>query len=160
MDNNVFDQNISDEMNLTPMAESFLLTTAKWGKFMAIVGFVVVGLLVLGAIFMNVLIGMFTGELMNAIPSDAAIGEGALIGVMQTTYTILFIVVAVLYFFPTFYMYKFSVKAINAVNERNADDIELSFKNLKSYFKFMGILTIIMIAYYVLVFLVFAATSM
>jgi hypothetical protein len=73
---------------------------------------------------------------------------------MQTGITIVYLLFAVLFFFPCFYLYKFSAKmqiAIKSVNQENFDD---SLMNLKSIFKFYGIMTIIFLSIYALIFVV------
>jgi hypothetical protein len=64
----------------------------------------------------------------------------------------------VLLFFPCLYLNKFSVKMKTALNSINQEDFEDSFKNLKSLFKFYGILSIILLSFYALVFLIVMLT--
>ena len=72
--------------------------------------------------------------------------------------TIVYLAIAVLLFFPCLYLNKFSVKMKTALNSINQEDFEDSFKNLKSLFKFYGILSIILLSFYALVFLIVMLT--
>lgn len=124
MNNNIFDQSVADELKLTPLAEMYLLETAKWGKFISIVGFIFVGIFVFFAVFSN----MFF--------ESSVLGSSLL-------QTLFFLLYAVIYFFPLFYLFKFSTKITIAINNRDSLVAEESFENLKSIYKFMGILLII-----------------
>ena len=61
---------------------------------------------------------------------------------------------AVIYFFPIYYLYLFAQKIKKAVNSTSQSDLEGGFENLKSCFKFLGIFTIVIISVYILIFLV------
>lgn len=57
---------------------------------------------------------------------------------------------SLLYFFPCLYLYRFSAQAKIAVEAEDQESLTSSMQNLKSMFKFMGILTIILISLYIL----------
>jgi hypothetical protein len=119
---------INSEMN------SYLLEVSKWGQFLAIVGYVAMGLLVIVAFVM-----MFA---LSAISKVAGSGfPMVLIG-------LLYILLAVLYYFPVTYLYKFSVQTKQAIQMQNESLLTSGFQNLKSMFKFLGILTIVMLSLY------------
>ncbi len=127
-------------LNLNLVSEDFLRNTAKWGKFLAIVGFVMIGLIVLMAIFA----GTFFSAVMSGAGADGFGGAGG------AFLSFLYLLFAALYFFPVLYLYKFSNKMQVALLHRNEDLVTESFKNLKSLFKFMGVLTLIMLGFYAL----------
>ncbi len=60
----------------------------------------------------------------------------------------LYLIIAAVYFFPVFYLYKFATKAYEAVIGYNSNTLEVAVLNLKSYFKFIGILIIVMLSLY------------
>ncbi|MBB6609768.1 hypothetical protein H7F15_01845 [Pontibacter sp. Tf4] len=125
-------------LNLNLASEDFLRNTAKWGKFLAIVGFVGVGFMVLA--------GIFAGTMLGAAMSQAGgDGFGSAGGGF---FTVFYLIFAALYFFPVLYLYKFSDKMKAALDSKDEDLITESFKNLKSLFKFMGILTIVILGFY------------
>ncbi|GHA65818.1 DUF5362 family protein [Pontibacter akesuensis] len=124
-----------------PTAADYLSQAAKWGKFLAIVGFVIVGLMVLVGLFA----GASMGALMNGGMGNTA-GVGSIIG--GGFFTVIYLLFALLYFLPIFYLYRFSSKAQLALNEQSEAAINEAFKNLKSLLKFMGILTIVFLAFY------------
>lgn len=126
-----------EELKITESSKSFLLETTKWAKFLAILGFVGIGLMVIGALFI-----IAVGSSMRG-----AGGAPVLMGVV-------YLLMAVLYFFPTYYLYNFSVKMKKAILNLDQSNADSGFENLKSLYKFMGILAIVMISFYVLFFLV------
>ena len=121
--------------NLTINLDSrnFLSNTARWGKFLAIVGFVFVGLMVL--------LGL------AAMSMGSSIGVGLVSGALVSVFYLLF---GLLYLLPVLYLYKFSSKMRIGLDSMDEGVIADSFRNLKSLFKFMGVLTIIMLGFYAL----------
>lgn len=136
LDNNI----TSTELGLNSKINNFLLETAKWAKFLAIVGFVFIGLIVLGA-----LIAIVSGA---SIYRFSGISGGPF--VLGFTYLIM----ALLYYFPTRYLYNFAVKMKLAIQNSQQNNLEDGFENLKSLFKFSGIFMIVILSIYGLVFLI------
>lgn len=129
----------SYELNINLTSKSFLSYTAKWGKFLSIMGFIFVGLMVVG--------GLFATTFMSAVADGAGFGNGMIGGAFLGIFYLAF---ALLYFFPVLYLYKFSTKMETGLRMRDEEVVTDSFRNLKSLFKFMGVLTIVMLAFYAL----------
>jgi hypothetical protein len=127
-------------LNLDHQTQQYLAETAKWGKFLSIIGFILICLLVIAGIFMGSV--MATLSEYNEL---GVIGGGA--------FSMIYITGALIYFFPTFFLYKFSSAMQVALRNSDQQQLTESFKNLKSCFKFIGILTLIMIGIYVLIFM-------
>eukprot|EP01133_Synstelium_polycarpum_P014005 gene14005-16509_t len=129
------------QLIVTEDIRSYLYDMAKWTKFLAIVGFIITGLTAMAAFGM--------GALMSALakinPMMPALGSGVL--------TVYFLLIALLYFYPSLLMYKHSTAAYKAVLYGDQLSLSVAIKNLKSFFKFWGILMIVVIALYVLIFL-------
>lgn len=129
----------SSDLVITTESKNYLLFAAKWASFLSIIGFITLGLMILG------------GLLMFAIGSSfSRIGAGAQIGVLAFVY----IGMAVIYFFPIYYLFLFGQKIKKAVKSTDQNDLEAGFENLKSCFKFLGIFTIVILSLYILMFLV------
>ncbi|WP_181163642.1 DUF5362 family protein [Pontibacter mangrovi] len=126
---------------ITPPSAHYLREIAKWGKFLAIVGFVGVGIMVLVGLFAGATMGMFLPK--ESINSSAGMISGGF-------FTVFYLLFALLYFFPVLYLYRFSGKMQEALRLQDEELLTTSFSNLKSLFKFMGILTIIILGFYVL----------
>lgn len=119
--------------------------TAKWAKLVAILGFVFLGiLLIIGA-----LAGSFMGR---AIAMSAAITgqpmpfDPALLGLL---YGLIFLVVAIIYFFPTLFLYRYATRTLRAL--RNGFDPAQFSQGVgaqRSFFAYIGILMIILVGLY------------
>ncbi len=130
------------ELQVDHQVTSYLGETARWAKFLAIIGFIFCGLIVLGALFAgSVLSGAF-GRL-----GGMGGGLSVLIGGVYAG-------LALLYFFPCLYLFNFASKMQVAI--RSNDQVQLinSFRNLKSCYKFLGILMIVVLSFYALAIIV------
>lgn len=114
--------------------EAYLKETAQWGKFLAIMGYVLMGILVLVALAMMVGMSAFS----------KATGHG----IFSVLLGMIYILLAGVYFVPITYLYRFSTQVKQAVENNNEEEYTTAFQNLKSLFKFLGIFTIVMLALY------------
>jgi uncharacterized membrane protein len=134
------------ELQFTQQAQGFVRETAKWATFLSIMGFIFIGFMVLGAL------GMFAmGSTMSSMGAGSPMGAMGMLG--GATMGIMFLLFALLYFFPVLYLYKFASNAKEALNSNNTERLTVAFENLKSHYKFVGILTVIGLAFYVLIFI-------
>jgi hypothetical protein len=126
------------ELLIDHQANGYLEETAKWTRFLSILGFIFCGLIVIVAIFFgSILSSVFLGR-----GEAGSIGTGAGIAV-----AVIYVMVALLYFFPCFYLFNFSGKIQAALRGNDQTQLNLAFKNLKSCFKFWGIFTIVLHLY-------------
>ncbi|MEQ6167484.1 DUF5362 family protein [Ekhidna sp. MALMAid0563] len=123
------------ELQITGTDKSTLLETAKWGKFLGIVGFIMSGFIILAGIF------MFGGTFDEVYP-----GFGGGIGVF-------YILISLLYIFPSLYLFRFSTQMKEGLESGDQERCTNAFNYLRRLFLFMGILTIVVLALYALVFL-------
>ncbi|MDB5199541.1 MAG: hypothetical protein JWO92_1504 [Chitinophagaceae bacterium] len=129
---------LSNDLQINPTTESHLTEIAKWGKFLAIMGFIFCGIMVI--------IAFAVGKNMERLSGYGA-GYNAEV---STGVTIFYLLIAVLLFFPCLFLYKFSVKMQQSLKSVNQEVFEMSFQNLKAMFKFQGILAIIGLVIWVL----------
>lgn len=132
------------DLSVSTSSKDFLLYASKWANFLAILSFVGIGLMVLGGLIVTVIGISFPGIQSPAAPMGL--------------FGIIYLLFGLLYFFPTLYLYNFSQNIKKALANSNQQNLDLGFENLKSFFKFIGVFTIIMISLYILLF-VFAAVS-
>ena len=136
--NSAFD---SFELQLTDQAKGFLREAGKWAMFLSILGFIGLGFMLLGGL------GIFAASsTLDSMPSNGMNGMPFSMSIIG----VLYIVMAVLYFFPRMYLYKFASKIKQAIIGNNTMHLTESFKNLRSHYKFIGILTIVIIASYII----------
>lgn len=132
-------------VNLTAEIKSYLYETAKWGKFLSIVGFVMIGLFAIIMLFV-----VFAG---GALMSE--FGEaGAMAGAGMGFTVVFYMLILGLYLFPTLYLYRFSTKMKIALDSNDQQNLSESFMNMKSVFKFWGIFTAIFVGFYVIIFVI------
>jgi hypothetical protein len=132
------------DLHVDHESTSYLGEAAKWTKFLSIIGFIFCFLIIIVAFFVG---AIFSSPVMDRYGGTAsAIGAGSI--------TLIYILIGLLYFFPCLYLFNFSTKMQAALRNNDQTQLNQSFKNLKSCFKYMGILTIIIIAIYLLVIIV------
>ncbi len=116
-----------------------LAEAAKWAKFMGIIGMIMVVLMILGGLaFMTIGSQMLDSAQIPGLPV-----EGAAFG-------IIYIIIAALYFYPTWTLLKFGTQTRLGIKNENQAQFNEGLSSLKNCFKFVGILTVIVIAIYVL----------
>lgn len=138
------------DLQIDQPTASYLLEAAKWNKFLAIVWFVICGLMAVFSLFAGSFIASFYRSMPGMGEGMGMMGNGS--GIMIT---IIYLLITALYLIPNFWRYRFAVQAIAAVRGNDQVQLNLSLNNLRKYSKFWGILTIIIIAFYVVA-LVFA----
>lgn len=132
--------NSGENLTLTSTTIGFLEQIRKWTRFLAIVGFVMTGLMVV--------IAFSFGTIMNMFSPSGAMGNIA--GMGSTVITIIYLIVAVIQFFPVYYLYRFSANLDRALTNNDQQHLESAMSFLKSHYKFVGILVIIVLAFYAL----------
>jgi hypothetical protein len=125
-----------DEPSIGHLSES-----ARWAKFIAIVGFIFCVFMVIGAIFVGAMLSSL-GSQMAGFPAFAS---GGLISVV-------YLIFAVIFFFPNLFLFRFAAQIQQSIRLNEQPRLQSSLKNLKSYFRFIGILYIVVIAFYILIF--------
>ena len=126
-----------EQLTLTSSAKEFLREIAKWCKFLSILGFIALGLMLISSFF----IGSFYDSTPQAdmMPFD-----------LGTVVTFIYIVIALIYVFPIYYLYQFSVKMKEALASKEDAVLATAFEMLKSHYKFIGVFTVIMLSVYAL----------
>lgn len=137
MENNLHVEN-GENLVIDWRSKEFLKETAKWTKFLAILGFVGIGFMVLGSLVM-----LFAP---SSLMSNGDFPFGGKIFMM-----LLYLAFAVLYYFPISYLYQFSENTKKAIENNDNNAIRDAFEFLKSHYKFMGILTIILLSFYAII---------
>ena len=118
---------------ITEAGKKDLLTTAKWSKFYAVLSFIGVAICVLMGILLLV-----SGHFMAQIQPDLSAAMLAPLGLV-------YIILGGILVMPALYLLQFSQKAEQAIAESNTEMMEQALNRMKSYWKFMGIFTIVML---------------
>jgi uncharacterized membrane protein YjgN (DUF898 family) len=122
-----------------------LTETAKWGKFLAIIGFITCGLLLI--------VSFFVGSIMSSTAALAPYSTSELRAASNlggAFFTMIYIIGAVIYFFPCLYLYRYSVRMKTALNTNDQTKLNQSLKSQRMLYRYIGIVTIITISLYVI----------
>lgn len=121
-----------------------LKATRPWVKFLAIMGFIFTGLMIL--------IGLIFGLVGAALPAESGIS-----GSFGRVLGIAYLVLAILYLMPCLYLIRYA-RAIQAIPGTGQAAFEDALKNQKSFWKFMGIMMVVVLCLYVL-FIIFGVSA-
>jgi hypothetical protein len=119
---------------LTDVMLTYLKQSYPWVRFIGIIGFIGCAISVLSG-----LIVMIIG-FVQTVQYDQFRPESILSGLMVIGVTLLM-------FFPTRFVYIFGTKLRNYCNTNAEKELELAFRNNKSFWKFSGICTIVYLAF-------------
>lgn len=123
-------------LSITPEIRQYWRQTAQWAMFFAVLLFIVYGLIALFGLFAAVKGGV--GGLIGAL-------------IMVGLYTAII-------FMPAWYYYKFSTQSKQAMSFDDTAMLDEAFANLRRFYNYVGIMAIIILSLYLLLFLVFGAT--
>lgn len=120
------------ELKIDVYIQKKLESTGKWAKFLSIVGFVFIGIFVL-AMLVLIIAGNFAG----------------LEGFSTPAIILVYLVLAGFYFFPVYYLFKFSYYLRRALESNDQKELYRSFSNLKTHYNIIGVITAAALAFYV-----------
>lgn len=126
------------ELVVTEEIRSYIYETAKWARFLSIVGFVVTGWLIIIA---------FSASAFETAFKQRPGGE-QLAELGSTVLMIFFLLTALIYFYPSLMLFKYATAAKAAVLYGDQDSLNTAMGKMKSFFKFWAILTIVILAFY------------
>jgi hypothetical protein len=113
----------------------------KWAMFLAIIGFIVLGLFII--------LGLIAGTFLKTFGGGESIS-----GIPESLIFISYIILALVYFFPVMYLFRFSKFTSRAILSLDRKYLDKAIKNLKLYFAYIGILIIIILSFYIVVLIV------
>ncbi|MGN6647378.1 MAG: hypothetical protein ACTHJT_12710 [Cytophaga sp.] len=135
------------DSDFTNMMRAHLTATAKWGRFLSIISFVIIGFFILVAISM--------ATAFRASTSDQPDVNNLKASGMIMYVAVGYFVFAVLGIIPTVYLLKFSNGLLKNISSFSRSGIEQALSNLRSLFKYNGISIIVIIVLYTLLLAVY-----
>lgn len=132
----------NENLKIDEASKSFFLEMAKWTKFLSILGFISLGIMVLVAFSIR--------SLISNLPNMG--GMGTFSTALSGFFTFIYVAIAIVYYFPIKYLYDFSTKVKKALEQTNQQLFNEAIAKLKSHYKFIGIVTVIIFSMYVLIF--------
>ncbi|QXP72348.1 hypothetical protein H0I29_17655 [Polaribacter sp. R2A056_3_33] len=127
-----------EQLTITKASKNFLKETAKWAKFLSIIGFILIAIMLVFAVFATTIFEL-AGKMQPGMPASLGL-----------TMTVTYLVLAIIYFFPVYYLLQFSNKMKTALSTKNDETLAKAFDMLKSHYKFIGVFTIITMSLYAL----------
>jgi len=109
-----------------------LFETRKWTMFLSVLGFIFIGLMMIAALVVLTV-------------SSKGFGFGI-------AFFIMMLIFIVIYFFPIYYLFKFSELSKIALSTKDNSQLTNALMYLKKHYQYMGILTIIGLSFYLLMF--------
>lgn len=146
---NEVETNLEKQLVFTEEIKDYIMETVKWSKFLSILGFIFVGIMSIFGILMLFSLGgtLFSNAVgLNNIPGFPA-GMFSVVGFV-------YFGIALLYFFPVYYLFSFAAKTKNAILCNDNQLLAEGFAKLKSHYKFVGILTLIIVGFYAVIFVI------
>jgi hypothetical protein len=132
------DNDFHDTLSINGEIRGFLQEIAKWANFIALVGFVMIGLMATLMLFM--------GSMMGALMGSEVGGAMGVLG--GTGIMIVWMIILAISIFPILYLYRFAQNTKAALKSNNQQALTLAFQNLKSHYKFYGMMLAILLGFY------------
>lgn len=136
-------EDIFKENLLSEEAQKSLFATGKWGKFLAIVNFIILGILLLFVIFFSLF-----------LTSSSIIPSGFMDNFALGLFPILYIAMIIIYCIPNYFLLKFSNNLKNGIANQSPHLLASAFHIQKVIFQIIGVMTIGTIALYTLIFII------
>jgi hypothetical protein len=129
---------------LTDAMLSYLKEASPWLKFVGVLGFISSGLPVIWGLSMFAFFPLIK-ESLNSVPGLEVFGEtsGMIFGMSMAVF---FIGIGVVMIFPSLFIYKKKKKIRDYLQTGSDLELELAFKINKSFWKFVGIFSIVGLA--------------
>lgn len=133
-------------LSFDSIAKSHLIDTARWARFIAISGMIIIGLFIIAAF---VGIG-FSNTTTTYSPPGTVDMSDEISGALRMGMIIVSIVMGIITFFPLLFLLRFSNHMKTAIHANDQEAMNEAFLNMKRYFRFLGILFILGLVFYVL----------
>ncbi|HWJ27587.1 MAG TPA: DUF5362 family protein, partial [Flavisolibacter sp.] len=136
-------------LTIDPVTKSNLADTAKWARFLAIVGMIVLVFIVIASMF-GVTVMTATN---NITYMGTPLRSEEMVNSMRLTLIGTTLVGVLIAFFPLLFLLQFANRMKRALVANDQNELNYSFMQLKRYFRYLGIVVIIVMACYLLFFL-------
>jgi hypothetical protein len=123
------------KIEIGPETLNHLNSTWKWTMFLSVLGFIFLGLLIIAGVVTSTFLTAFKAQEAN-------------LGLPESLMIIILIVIAAIYFFPVFFLFRFSRNTRDAIQNLDKKKLEKGFRNLRTYFTYIGIMVIVVLTIY------------
>lgn len=140
-----------EDVRLTDESAQLLMKASGWAKFLAIVGFIVYGLVILGSIIGAAAMKGAGAHMANTYNTTMQGMHGMYNpGMFSWGTAITLIIIAIVYFIPLYFLLRFATRTQKAFRIGDTPALTEGFHGLKNYFMIMGIFIIITMVFVVL----------
>ena len=129
---------LSSELQVDPIGAGHLKEIAMWAKFLAVLGLILSIILAIVAFFIGTILTNFSRGI-SGNSSTTFVGAGFV--------TVIYLIIAAIYFFTSLYLFRFATKMKMALLTVDQDSFNGSLLNLKLVYRIMGIIMIIYLAF-------------
>lgn len=126
-------------------AKYYLHNIGRWASFFSVLGYIVTGLLVLLVIFVGAFFSMMSAFQSKYSGVDNNMAYSAMSAGLNVL-RFIYLGIAILNFFGAFYLGRFAARIKTAVAINDSLTVTSAFENLKSFFKLIGITTIVLLS--------------
>lgn len=123
------------KLTLSELSKYNLRQISQWTMFFSVLGFAAIGILVLGGFFFGNFISRLSGE-ENVLPYP-----GYILG-------IIYAILGAIYLPPVIFLFRFTRHIRGALQYNRENELDKAFINLRSHYRYMGILTAIALIVY------------
>lgn len=145
-------------LTIDPLTKSHLNGAASWARFLAIAGIILLSLGMLAIILTLTVLpnAGFMKFTMNGME------QTNMNNTMKATSAFFMIVVFLIAFFPLLFLLRFASQMKRALHSNNQQVLNDSCQNLKRYFRYIGVIMVIVLVFYALAIIMLAlgATAM
>jgi len=135
----MYQQNENNHLEIDHVGRAYILETVRWTKFLAILGFIVMGIVFISGLLLAVVMPSLT--LFPGAGTSGAVNSVGLIFLVGV------------YFYPIYALSKFSSNMKVAMTTSSQLHLNEGLRYQRSMYKYIGILTIVMLIFYLLMFL-------
>lgn len=138
------DQNTSlFGLTIDPASKSHLTDIVRWAKFIAIVGFVFCAIIILLGFVMESTYSQMYNSRYEGLDLDRNTKSAGI------TMAVLCFIMAIVCFFPFLFLLQFSSKMRSALVSNDQDTLNNAFQKLKNTLRYVGVLMIILLLFFV-----------
>lgn len=142
-----FNENVlSGNLQVDDIASAHLRETAKWAKFLSILGFIVSALLVV--------FGLFAGSILtnfNKMGDPSGVGAKVIGAGMLS---VIYIIIAAIYIMLSLFLYRFATRMQATLQNNDQQQFNDALNNLRLVYKITGIIVVIYLCFLVLAMIV------
>lgn len=138
----------NNKAEITEESGYYLREISRWARFLAIVGFILLGIMAIGIFSSSALIYCMneTAPLSGLYPHRP--------GTINFPYLIICFCILLAYFFPIYYLEKFSIRIRDGLHHCDSITISEAFRFLKNHYVMIGTLTLLGLVFFVVFFVV------